>query len=211
MSSPHSKQKSPKCSTWVQSQNDRMISVCSQGKPFNIRVIQVYDPTNNAEESEVEQFYEHLQDLLELKPKICPLHYRRLEWKVGSQEIPGVTGKLGLGIQNEGGQRLTKFCQENTLVIANILFQQHKKRFYIWTSPDGQYQNQIDYILCSRWWRSSIQSAKTRQGADCGSDHEILTAKFRLKLKKEEKTTRQFRYDLNQIPYDHTVEVRNRF
>ena len=96
------------------------------------------------------------------------------------------------------------------MVIANTLFQQHKRRLYTWTSPDGQYQNQIDYILCSQR-RSSIQSAKTRPGADCGSDHELLIAKFRLKWKKVGKTTRTFRYDLNQIPYDYTVEVRNRF
>ena len=90
--------------------------------------------------------------------------------KVGNQETPGVTGKFGLGVQNEAGQRLIEFCQENTLVIANTLFQKHKRRFYTWTSPDGQHQhrNQIDYILCSQRWRSSIQSAKTRQGADCG-------------------------------------------
>ena len=105
---------------------------------------------------------------------------------------------------------LTEFWQENALVIANTLFQQNKRRLYTWTSPDGQHRNQIDYILCSKWWRSSIQSAKTRQGADCGSDHELLIAKFRLKLKKVGKTTRPFMYDLNQIPYDYTVEVRNK-
>ena len=131
--------------------------------------------------------------------------------KVGCQKIPGVTGKLGLGVQNEAGQRLMEFCQDNALVIANNLLQQHKRRFYTWTSPDGQHWNQIDYILCSQNWRSSIQSANTRPGADCGSDHEPLIAKFRLKLTKVGKTTRPFRYDLNQIPYDYTVEVRNRF
>ena len=88
-----------------------------------------------------------------------------LNAKVGSQEIPGVTGKFGLGVQNDAGQRLTEFCQENTLVIANTLFQQHERRLYTWTSPDGQYRNQIDYILCSQRWRSSIQSPKTRPGA----------------------------------------------
>ena len=117
----------------------------------------------------------------------------------------------GLGVQNEAGQRPIEFCQENTLVIANTLFQQHKRRLYRWTSPDGQHWNQIDYILCSQRWRPSIQSAKTRLGADCGPDHELFVAKFRLKLKKVEKTTRPFRYDLNQIPYDYIVEVRNRF
>ena len=114
-------------------------------------------------------------------------------------------------MQNEAGQRLIEFCQENALVIANTLFQQHKRRLYTWTSPHGQHRNQIDYILCSQRWRNSIQSAKTRLGADCSSDHELLIDKFRLKLKKVEKTTRPFRYELNQIPYDYTVEVRNRF
>ena len=103
-----------------------------------------------------------------------------------------------------------EFCQENALVIANILFQQHKRRLYTWTSPDGHHQNQIDCILCSQRWKSSIQSAKTRPRADCGSDHELI-AKFILKLKKVGKTTTSFRYDLNQIPYDYTVEVGNRF
>ena len=121
--------------------------------------------------------------------------------KVGSQEIPGVTGKFGLGVQNEAGQRLTEFCQENALVIANTHFQQQKRGLDTWTSPDGQHQNQIDYIICSQRWRSSIQSPKTRQKADCGLDHELLIAKFRLKLKKVGKTTRPFRYYLNQIPY----------
>ena len=114
-------------------------------------------------------------------------------------------------MRNEAGQRLIEFCQENALVIANTLFQQHKIRLYTWTSPNGQHRNQIDYILCSQRWRSSIQSAKSRPGADCGSDHELLITKFRLKLKKVGKTARPFRYDLNQIPYDYTVEVKNRF
>ena len=114
-------------------------------------------------------------------------------------------------MQNEAGQRLIAFCQENALVIANTLFQQCKTRLYTWTSPDGQHRNHIDYILCSQRWRSSIQSTKTRLGADCGSNHELLIAKFRLKLKKVRKTIRPFRYDLNQIPYDYTVEVRNKF
>ena len=97
------------------------------------------------------------------------------------------------------------------MVIANTLFQQHRRSLYTWTSPGGKYRNQIDFILRSQRWKSSIQSAKTKQGADCGSDHELLIAKFRLKLKKVGKTTRPFMYDLNQIPYDYTVEVRSRF
>ena len=129
--------------------------------------------------------------------KRCPFHYRG---QVGIQETPGVTGKFGLGVQNEAGQRLIEFCQRNALVIANTVFQQHKRRLYTWTSPDGQHWNQTDYILCSKKWRNTIQSAKTILGADCGSDCELLIAKFRLKLKKVGKTTQPLRDDLNQIP-----------
>ena len=115
-----------------------MISVRFQGKPFNITVIQVYAPTSNAEEAEVELFYEDLQDLLELTPHVL---FIIGDWnaKVGSQETPEVIGKFGLGIRNEAGQRRIEFCQENALVMANTLFQQHKRRHYTWTSPDGQY------------------------------------------------------------------------
>ena len=138
-----------------------MIYVRFQGKPFTITVIQVYSPTSNAEEVEVERFYE---DLLELTPKKEVLFIiGDRNAKVGSQEIPGVAGKFGLGVEKEAGQRLIEFCQEKALVIANTLFQQHKRRLYTWTSPDGQYWNQIDYTVCSWRWRISIWSAKTRQ------------------------------------------------
>ena len=128
-----------------------MISVLFQGKAFNITVIQVYTPTSNAEEAGVERFYEDLQDLLKLTPPKEVLFING-DWnvKVGSQETPGVTGKFVLGVQNEVGQRLTEFFQENALVTTNALFTQHKRRLYTWISPDGQYQNQIDYILCSQ-------------------------------------------------------------
>ena len=117
-----------------------MISVHFQSKPFNITVIQAYAPTSNAEEAKFEWFYEDLQDLLERTPQKDVFFIIR-DWneKVGSQETPGVTGKFGLGILNEAGQRLIEFCQENVLVIANTLFQQHKRQLYTWTSPDGQY------------------------------------------------------------------------
>ena len=149
-----------------------MIFVHFQGKPFNITVIQVCAPTSNAEEAEVEWFYEDLQDPLELTPQKYVLFITG-DWntKVGSPETPGVTGIFGLGVWNSAGQRLIEFCQEITLVIANNLFQQHKRRLYTWTSPDVQNRNQIDYILCRQRWRSSIKSTKTRPGADCGSDH----------------------------------------
>ena len=133
-----------------------------QGKPFSITVIQVYTLTSNAEEAEVEWFYEDLQDLLELTPcKVALFILGGWNAKGGSQEIRGVTGKFGLGVQNEAGQRLIEFYQKNILVIANTLFQQ-KRRLYTWTLAGGQYQNQIDYILCSQRWRSSVQSAKNK-------------------------------------------------
>ena len=120
--------------------NGRMISVHCRDKPFNIMVIQAYAPTSNAKEAEVEQFYEDLQDLLELTPPKDVLFIIG-DWnaKVGNEETPGVKGKFGLGMQNEAGQRLLEFCQENALVRANTLFQQHKRRLYTWTSPDGQH------------------------------------------------------------------------
>ena len=175
-----------------------MISVHFQGIPFNITVIQLYATTTDCatttttitKEGELEGFYEDLQHLLELTPK-KDVFFIIGDWnaKVGSQEMPEVTGKFGLGVQNEVGQRLIEFCQENALVMANT-FSNNTREGYIWTSPDSQYQNQIDCILCSQRCRSSMQSAKTRLGADCGSDRELLFAKFRLKLKKVGKATR---------------------
>ena len=185
-------------------QND----LCFQGKPFNIRVIQIY--SWEAGRSWSWMVLWRPTRSLELTPKKDVLFIIG-DWnaKVWTQETLGVTGKFGLGVQNEAGQRIIEFCQKNTLVTANTLFQKHKRRHYTWTSSDGQYQNQIGCI-CSQRWRSSTQSTKTRPGADCGSHHELLIAKFRLKLKKVGKITRPLRYDLNQIPYDYTVEVRNR-
>ena len=146
----------------------RKISSNSQRTDFQIvpLVCLHYTATSNAEEAEVEQFYEDLQDLLELT-HTKNVFFTIGDWnaKVGSQETPGVTSKFGLGVQTEAGQRLIESCQENTLVIANTLCQQHKTRLYTWTSPDGRHWNQTDYVLCSQRWRGSIQSAKTRPGA----------------------------------------------
>ena len=124
--------------------------------------------------------------------KRCHFHYRGLECKSRKSRNTWSNRQIWPEVQNEAGQRLTVFCQENALVIANTLFQQHKRRLYTWTSPDGQCRNQIDYILCSQRWRSSLQSAKTRLEADYSSDHELLIAKFRLKLKKVGKITTPF-------------------
>ena len=141
-----------------------MILVRFQGKLFSITVIQVYAPTTNAKKAEDEWFYEDLQDLLELTPKKDVLFITG-DWnaKVGSQEIPGVTGKFGLEVQNEAGQRLTEVCQENALVTANTLFQKYKRWLYTWIWPDGQYQNQIEYILCRQRWRSSLYTASKKK------------------------------------------------
>ena len=147
---------------------DRLISVHFQGKPFT--VIQDYAPATNAEEAEIDQFYEDL-----IRP-------RTGNWnaKVGTEDIPAVTGKFGLEVQSEARQRLTKFCQEETLVIANTLFQQHKRRLHMditrWSIPKSDF-----CILCSQRWRSSIQSTKTRPGADGGSDHNLLLQNSDLK------------------------------
>ena len=132
-------------------QSQKRQTVHFQGKPFNITVIQAYAPTSKAEEAEVEWIYDDLQDLLELTPKKDVIFIIG-DWNanVGSQEIPGITGKFGLGVRNEAGQRLIQFIQENALVTENTLFQQHKRRLYTRTSPDGQYQNQMDYIFASK-------------------------------------------------------------
>ena len=148
------------------------------------QVIQVYAPTTNAEEAKTEQFYENLQDFLELTSKKDVLFMiGDCNAKVGSQEIPGVTGKFDLGVQNEAQQRLRVLPREHTGHSKHLLPTAQEKTLHM-DSPDGQHRNQIDYILCSQRWRSTIQSAKTRLGADCGSDRELLITKFRLKLKK---------------------------
>ena len=142
-----------------------MISVHFQGKLFIITVIQVYALTNNAEEAEVEWFYEDLQDLLELTPKKDVLFIIG-DWnaKVGSQETPGVTGKFGFGVQNEAGKRLIELCQENALVIADTLFQQHKRRLYTWTSPGGQYQILLIIFFATKYGEALYSQQKQEQG-----------------------------------------------
>ena len=143
----------------------------------------------------------------------------RGDWNanVGNPEIRGVTGKFDLGVQNEAGKRLTEFCPNNAQLIINTLFQQHKRWLYTRTSPNSQYQNQTDYIIYSQRWRCSLQLAKTRTGADCSSDHQHLIAstpyiaKLKLQLNKVGKITRPLGYNLNQNPYDYTVQVTNRF
>ena len=182
-----------------------MISVCFQGKPFTITVTHVYALTTNAKEPEVwTEVWRATRPSRINTPKRCPFHYRGLECK--SRKSRNIWSNRKVWPWSTEWSR-TKYA----LVIANTLFQQHKRRLYTWTSLDSQYRNQIDYILCSQRWRSSIQSVKTRLGADCGSDHEFLIAKFWHKLKKVRESTRPFRYDLNQILYNYIVEVTSRF
>ena len=183
-----------------------MILVCFQGKPFNIIVIQVYAPTSNAKKAEVEKFYEDLQDLLDLIPKKrCPFHYRGLECK--NRKSRGIWNNKQVWSWSTKWSRAkaNRVLSNKALDIAKTFLQQHKRHVLDipWTSPDGQYWNQIDFVLCSQRWRNCIQSAKTRRGADCGSDRELLIAKSSFKLKKVGKTTR--------VPYSYTVEVANRF
>ena len=137
-----------------------------------------------------------------------PFQYRRLECK--SRKSRNTWSNKQIWPWSSEGSK-AKFCQKNALFIANTLFQQNKRRLYTWMSSDGQYWNKTHYIICSQRWRSSIQTAKTRLGTDCGSDHELLIARFRLKLKKVGKTTRTFTYDQNQTPYYYIVEVANNF
>ena len=174
-----------------------MISVHFQGKPFNITVIQVYAPTSNTEEAEVKWFYEDLQDLPELTPKEkCPLHYRGLECK--SRKSRNTWSKrhiLPWSTERSRAKAERVLPREHTGHSKHPLPTTQEKTLVDITRRSTL--KHIDYIICIQRWRSFIQSAKTRPGADCGSDHELLIAKFRLKLKKVGKTTRPYRYDLN--------------
>ena len=185
-------------------------SVCFQCRLFNITIIQVYAATTDATEAEVNQFYEDLQGFPELTTKKDVFFIIR-DWNanIGSQEIPWVTDKFGIGVQNETGQSKQSFVKR-TCWAQKIPFSNNLRWLYVWPSPDRQYRNQIDYILCSQKWKSSIQLGKTIPGADWLRLW-VIIAKFRLISKKLGKTTWPFRYDLNQIPYDYTVEVMNRF
>jgi exonuclease III len=192
--------------------NDRIISIRIQGRPLNITLMQVYAPTSDAEEVDIEEFYNKLQKAIDnTSKKDVLLVVGDLNAKVGNEEENEITGKFGLGRRNEAGERLIEFCKENSLCIMNTKFKQHKRRLYTWTSPNGLHRNQIDYILCQQRWKSSVQSTRTLPGADCGTDHELLVAGMRIKLKKVNRTSLPKRYDLENIPAKYAIEVRNRF
>ena len=166
--------------------NDRMISVRFQGKPFNITVIQVYAPTSNAgwRSWSWTVLWRPTRPFRTNTQKRCPFHYRGLKCKSRKSRNTCSNRQIWPWNTEWSRAKTNRVLPRKCTVIANTLFQQQKTRLYTWTSPNGQHRNQIDYILCSQRWRSSIQSTKTRPGADCGSDHELLIAKFRLKLKK---------------------------
>ena len=192
--------------------SERLISIRLRGTPVNITIIQVYAPTTDAEQEEVDEFYDQVQAEIDRTCKQDVLIVMG-DWnaKVGNKEEAPVVGKYGLGNRNEAGERLLEFCKTNNLFISNTFFQQHKRRLYTWTSPNGIYKNQIDYICENQRWKSSITSTKTKPGADCGTDHQLLLCKFKLKLKKRKPIMKAPKYDLENIPLEFRNELRNRF
>ncbi|XP_064138673.1 craniofacial development protein 2-like [Loxodonta africana] len=166
-------------------ESDRITSIRLQGRPVNKTIIQIYPPTTRAKNEEIEDFYQLLQSEIDQTCNQDALIITG-DWnaKVGNKEEGSVTGKYGLGDRNNAGDRKIEFCKTNDFFIANTFFHQHKRRLYTWTSPDGTHRNQIDYICGKKRWKSSVSSVRTRPGADCGTDHQLLIFKFKLKLKK---------------------------
>ena len=192
--------------------NDRIITIRIQGRALNLTIIQVYAPTTEASESDIEDFYSSLQETFDAAPsKDIKLLIGDFNAKVGCSIEPSITGSLGLGERNDAGDRLVEFCAENELTITNTLFKQPNRRLYTWTSPDGNSRNQIDYIICQRRWKSSVLSVKTRPGADCGTDHELLEARLSVRFKKLKRQIKTIKLDLDDIPADYAVAVSNRF
>jgi Endonuclease/Exonuclease/phosphatase family len=164
--------------------SDRIITARFNSVPVRTSVIQAYAPTATTAEDEVEEFYEKLQETLDTMPKgDIVLVMGDFNAKVGEGTDGGIVGRHGLGERNVAGDKLVEFCAENELMISNTWFQLPKRRLYTWTSPDGKHRNQIDYLLVKKRWQSSVCAVKTLPGADCGSDHELLTASVKVKLK----------------------------
>ena len=185
--------------------SDRVMSIRIRGKSLNATIIQLHAPTADAPEQDVEQCYalaRKARDQAAKKDMVFVVG--DLDAKAGEGEDVGVVGKHGLGDRNDSGDRLVRFCQESRLGIAHIFFTQPKRRLHTWTSPGGQYRNQIDYILCQQQWKNSILAAKTLPGADCGSDHQLLIAKVRVRLCKAKRPTAQRKLDVGKIPIHST-------
>ena len=186
--------------------NDRIMAIQIRGKPLNLTLIQVYAPTTDATEDEIELFYAEIHKTLKQTSKKDIVYLMGdFNAKVGNKEETNIIGKFGLGERNEAGERLFQFCIESRMRITNTWFMQPKRRLYTWTSPNGQHRNQIDYILCNHKWKSSIHAVKTLPGSDCGSDHQLLIAKVKLRLIKIKKKTLPKKFDVNKITPQYTV------
>ena len=194
--------------------NDRLLSVRIAARPVNLPIIQVYAPAHPATDDELEEFYGQLQELVELTPSTDMLMVQGdFNAKVGKSDTgsPECCGRWGLGVRNEAGDRLVDFATGNGLAIMNTRFQQHSRRLYTWTSPDGQSKNQIDYILAKHRWKTSIRKCRTYPGADCDSDHQLLMAKVQLRLKVLPKPDNLLRFNLDQNTEEFAVQIENRF
>ena len=194
--------------------SDRILSVRFRGGKVNTTIMQIYAPTSMAAEEEQEAFYIDLQSTIDKTPKgdilmiMGDFNAKVGEDNKGRNEV---LGRYGLGKQNEAGERLVEFCASNELRIMNTWFEQPKRRLYTWTTPDGKHRNQIDYMLVNKRWKSTIKDVRTRPGADCGTDHELLVATLKLKMKKLRKGDRLTRYDCKGITPEYRIEVKNRF
>ena len=192
--------------------SDRIATIRLQCKPVNMTVLQVYAPTSTAEEEAMEEFYEKVQHVVDEIPRGDVL-YVIGDWnaKVGQDETNGTTGRFGLGERNERGDQLVEFCSRNDLQIMNTFFKLHARRLYTWRSPDQTTRNQIDYIICKTRWRSSVRRVTTLPGADCGTDHNLLIADIKIKLKRIKRAKQTPKYDVENIGLEFAVEVKNRF
>ncbi|GFR94128.1 endonuclease-reverse transcriptase [Elysia marginata] len=196
--------------------NDRIMSVRLKGTAHNLTIIQTYAPTTQASEKERELFYNCLQQTLDSIQKQDEIlimgDFNATVSKRMSEKECNTIGEYGLGTRNEAGERLVEFCLENNLFVANTMFQNHRRRLYTWTHPDCS-RHQIDYILAQNRWRSSIMGVRTLPGADCGTDHELLMAEVKTRLKLLKPGARPIRYDLTELPLNiaYKLEIKNRF
>ena len=192
--------------------SDRIITLRLNGIPEKTTIVQVYAPTSASSEEDIANFYNDLQQTIDKVSNSDNLMLMGdFNAKVGEEKEMDTTGKWGLGQRNERGQMLIDFCQNNNLAIANTMFEQPRRRIYTWTSPDGAHRNQIDYILIRKRWKSSVTNAKTYPGADCGSDHNLVAAIVRIRLKKAKKQATKSKFDLQCLDDNYRTDIRNRF
>ncbi|XP_051513504.1 craniofacial development protein 2-like [Myxocyprinus asiaticus] len=187
--------------------SDRIMAICIRGKPLNITVLQVCAPMTDAPEDESKCFYAKIEEALEQVPKKYIVYIIGNNAKVGSQEEWNIVGWFGLGKRNDAGECLVRFCHENHLRVSNTWFMQPKCCLYTWTAPNGQHRNQIDYILCSQCWKSSVLAIKTFPGAECGSDHELLVATIKVKFCNIKKNAPPKRFDVSKVPVLYTEQI----